>query len=172
MAWMAEGYAPEDVRVANATARSGGAIGCKPIVYTFAAKTLSKGEPALDFGAGPKAVHTLRLREEGFQVTAWDFGANFKEGLHDRQALAGKYEVVLASNVFNVLSQSAVIRAVFEIVQCLKPGGRVIWNFPVSPRKCPGVDEDFIMSEFTRYGHLTFSSQAHLFVSAVPGGQG
>jgi 2-polyprenyl-3-methyl-5-hydroxy-6-metoxy-1,4-benzoquinol methylase len=164
-----KGYAPEVVRVANATVRRFGAVNKSPIVYRFASKVLTPTDLVLDFGAGPEAIHAAKLRLNGFQVTSWDFGANFVEGVHDKKALSGKYDIVLASNVLNVLSDgSAITQAIGEMVGCLKPEGRVAWNYPVSPRKCENRSTQSIVAEFAERGYLTVSPHSRLFVSGIP----
>jgi len=90
----------------------------------------------LDYGAGPEAMHTAALRELGLAVTAWEIGENFREGVHDPEALSRRYNVVLASNVLNTASRWVDVLAMLdELGRAVLPGGRVIVNLPAEPRK-------------------------------------
>lgn len=130
------GLFPPEVLVANATARSGGAVGEAALVPAFAAKIARPGDRVLDFGAGPDAIHTVRLRAKGLDVTAHDFGQNRREGVHDPAALSRQYDVVFASNVVNVADTEALLqRTLDEIAAAVLPSGTAILNLPSDPRK-------------------------------------
>lgn len=132
---LAPTLAPEIV-IANATARAAGAVGEFALVPAFAAKVTKPGVRMLDYGAGPKALHTLRLRELGHTVVAYDFGDNLIPGLHDPYALAFRYGTVFASNVVNVADTEALLlRTLDEIAAAVAPDGTAILNLPASPRK-------------------------------------
>lgn len=131
-----------EIRVANATSRSNGASAInkdgsiRAIVPKYVAEHISKEDSILDYGAGKGAVHTKWLRKEGFDVTAYDFGANCIDGLHDKDALERQYKVIMASNVLNVQSsREMLIETLQQIYRSLKPGGHLICNYPASPRK-------------------------------------
>lgn len=91
-----------EIKIANATSRSNGASAknkdgsIRAIVPRYVAEHVDKDDSILDFGAGKGAVHTKWLREVGFNVTAYDFGENCIEGLHDKDALKKWYDVVMA----------------------------------------------------------------------------
>ena len=90
----------------------------------------------LDFGAGKAAVHTRWLREQGFNVTAYDFGDNLIEGLHDKDALSKRYTMIVCSNVLNVQSSlPMLLETLKQIYNSLEAGGELICNYPASPRK-------------------------------------
>ena len=133
----------EEIRIANATSRSNGATArgkdgaIKAVVPNFISKNVDKHCSILDFGAGKDAVHTQWLREQGFEnVTAYDFGDNCINGIHDAKALNRQYDIVFASNVLNVSSSlEMLITTVKQIFACLSPGGAFICNYPSSPRK-------------------------------------
>lgn len=75
------------------------------------------------------------LREEGFDVTAYECGDNARD-IHDRKALSKKYDVVYASNVLNVQSNEKMIRdTIKQIYFAVKKGGCAIVNYPKTPRK-------------------------------------
>ena len=131
-----------EIKIANATSRSGGASAInkdgsiRAIVPRYVAEHINKEDSLLDFGAGKGAVHTKWLREEGFNVTAYDFGENAIEGLHDKNALQKQYKVIMASNVLNVSSSlGMLLETLHQINNSLEPGGEFICNYPASPRK-------------------------------------
>lgn len=135
-------FTMEEIRVANSTSRSNGASAknkdgsIRAIVPRYVAQHIDKSNLILDFGAGKGAVHTKWLREEGFNVTAYDFGNNVVEGLHDRNALNRQYKVIMASNVINVNSSlDMLMETLSQINNSLEPGGKFIVNYPSSPRK-------------------------------------
>ena len=131
-----------EIKIANATSRSNGASArnsdgsIRAIVPKYVAEHINKEDSVLDFGAGKGAVHTKWLREEGFNVTAYDFGDNCIEGLHDKNALQKKYDVVMASNVLNVCSSQHMLEETLgQISNSLRDGGVLVCNYPSSPRK-------------------------------------
>ena len=131
-----------EIKIANATSRSGGASAInkdgsiRAIVPRYVVEHINKEDSLLDFGAGKGAVHTKWLREEGFNVTAYDFGDNIVEGLHDKNALQKQYKVIMASNVINVSSSwDMLIKTLNQMNDCLEPGGMLVMNYPASPRK-------------------------------------
>ena len=126
----------EDIAIANATSRSAGAVGERAVVPRVVASMVDKAQSVLDFGAGKDAMHTQRLRGEGFDVTAYEFGSNINPELHDVDALNRDYDVVYASNVLNTQNSEAMLEATIEqINSALKEGGSAIVNLPASPRK-------------------------------------
>lgn len=146
-------FTMEEIRIANATSRSNGATAMykdgtiKAIVPNFVRKNISKQRSILDFGAGKDAVHTKWLKDQGFQnVTAYDFGKNCINGVHDANALTRQYDIVFASNVLNVSSSSTMLfETLKQIHRCLMPGGEFICNYPSSPRKA-AFDTAYIKS--------------------------
>lgn len=135
-------FTNEEIRVANATSRTNGASArnkdgsIRAIVPKYIAEHINKNESVLDFGAGRDAVHTKWLRELGFDVTAWEFGDNFVDGLHDKSALSNKYNVIMASNVLNVQSSMTMLwETLRQINDSLEYGGKFVCNYPASPRK-------------------------------------
>ena len=136
-------YTLEEIKMANSTSRSGGATAIgkdgtiKAIVPIFVHKNVDKQCEVLDFGAGKTAMHTKWLKSNGFKnVTAYDFGANCIDGIHDRAALNRKYDVVFASNVLNVsISMEMLMETLDQIYLSIKHGGKFICNYPSSPRK-------------------------------------
>lgn len=135
-------FTMEEIKIANATSRSNGASAknkdgsIRAVVPRYVAEHIGKKDSILDFGAGKAALHTKWLREQGFNVTAYDFGDNIIEGLHDRDALTKQYKVIMASNVINVSSSwDMLIETLNQINNSLEPGGMLVVNYPASPRK-------------------------------------
>ena len=132
-----ETFLPDELEIANRTSRSMGAVGAKALVPRVVRDWIQPTDRVLDFGAGKDAAHAVRLKGEGFNVTAHEFGKNQQAGLHDPNALqAGPYDVAYASNVLNVQSSVKMLtRTLLQIRRALKPGGIFIANFPKQPRK-------------------------------------
>lgn len=131
-----------EIKIANATSRTNGASAknkdgsVRAIVPRYVSEYINKEDSVLDFGAGKGAVHTKWLREEGFNVTAYDFGDNVIEGLHDKNALQKQYKVIMCSNVLNVQSSlDMLFETLNQINGSLELGGEFICNYPASPRK-------------------------------------
>lgn len=131
-----------EIKIANATSRSNGASAknkdgsVRAIVPRYVAEHINKEESVLDFGAGKGALHTQWLKELGFNATAYDFGDNIVEGLHDKDALSKQYKVIMASNVLNVQSSMQMMfTTLHQIYDSLEYGGRFVCNYPSSPRK-------------------------------------
>ncbi len=140
-------YTPEEMDVATKTARGAGAVGGKAIVPLWIGDNVPANAKILDFGSGPTAQHTTRLREAGFtDVTAHEFGANIREGIHSPDALSQQYDVVFASNVLNVQSSEGMLRRTLESIrQALKEDGYAVFNYPGSPRKA-GLSNNEVQS--------------------------
>ena len=135
-------FTKDEIRIANATSRTNGASAknkdgsVRAVVPKYVAQYINKEESLLDFGAGRDAVHTKWLREQGFNVVAWEFGDNVVEGLHDKDALNKQYKVVMASNVLNVSSSmNMLLGTLRQIYNSLEYGGKFVCNYPSSPRK-------------------------------------
>lgn len=124
------------VKLVNATYRATGSIGPKAVVPKLVPGVAKKSDRILDFGAGTKAIHTMALRQQGYNVTAYDIGANIDPAIHDTNALAKKWDVVYASNVLNVQpSRSDLAGLIGLFANIVKKGGTLIANYPPSPRK-------------------------------------
>ena len=137
-------FTEKEIKIANATSRSNGASAInsdgtiRAIVPNFIVKNIEEyqGKTILDFGAGKDAIHTKWLRERGLNVIAYDFGDNCIEGIHDKNALNKRYDIIFASNVLNVQSSEEMMDATLcQIYKALKKGGKFIFNYPKTPRK-------------------------------------
>lgn len=135
-------FTTEEIRIANATSRSSGASArnkdgsLRAVVPKYVESIARKEDKILDYGAGKWAIHTLHLREQGFDCTAYDFGENVKHWIHDENALDKQYDIVFASNVLNVCcNRTMLINTVKEIYNATKENGVAVMNYPSNPRK-------------------------------------
>lgn len=144
-------FSSEEIDIATATSRTGGAVGPKAVVPRTVRMFAKKKHSILDFGAGRHAVHAQMLKDEGYRVSAYDFGSNVTE-LHNPNALSKKYDIVYASNVLNVQSSIDMLeRTISQIANSVKSGGIFIGNLPSSPRKSPDVNADVLNEILSRY---------------------
>ena len=130
----------EEIKIANATYRRNGSSvfdkngKIRSVVANYVAENISKDKKILDFGCGSEFIQGKYLRELGFNVDGWDFGANKpKECVAELNEI---YDVAYASNVLNVLSSAIALReTLVQIRSCLKDGALFIANYPPAPRK-------------------------------------
>lgn len=153
-----EEFSPDDMKVANKTARSAGAVGGKAITPRHVDEVESnigdRNRTILDFGSGPEAKHTQHLLTKGHNVTAHEFGDNQREGVHDPKALSRKYDHVFASNVLNTQSNKEMMgKTLDQIHGAVKPGGMFTGNFPQSPRKASDIDHLHVENELKKRFH-------------------
>jgi hypothetical protein len=138
---------PFEIIKANRSSRSSGAVGGHPTRATQHFIQLIPSDPyyrVLDFGAGRKATQSAILRGAGYQdVTAYEFGDNVIEGIHDKHALRKQYDAILVSNVLNVQSSHSMLQETLcDIRMACAPECRVICNYPGSPRYIPIMAAD------------------------------
>ncbi len=127
---------PEEIKIANATSRSMGAVGAQAITPKYVESIALDTDRILDFGAGKDATHARRLKERGYKVVAHEFGNNFAPGIHTQGALAYKYDIVYASNVINVQSSINMLGETIEkLASSVRKDGMLVLNYPLSPRK-------------------------------------
>lgn len=124
-------------------------------------KFVEKSKTILDFGAGIDAFGTLSLREKGYKVTAFDIGSNFNPAVHDIHALSRKYDVIFCSNVINVQpSRSAISSLIKKLKGRLKPNGKLIFNYPASPRKSTAMVAEidlYVKGQFSQVTRIASS---------------
>jgi propanediol dehydratase small subunit/type III secretory pathway component EscR len=165
-------YSEEEVSAANKTSRATGAVGMKAIVPKKVAEIAKKTDTILDYGAGIQAMQAKQLKEQGFNVTAYDFGNNIKEGIHQTDALARKYDIVYASNVLNVQSSEKMLRQTLsEIVNSMNETGKFIANYPESPRKTDlkaNNIENIIKEYFGEIKYIGGTKNAPIFQATKP----
>lgn len=142
------------IKRANKSCRSEGAVGRDPLCYRELRERQYLNTPfctVLDFGAGKNAVHTKKLREEGWDIDAYEFGANVTDE-HIKE-IKITYDIVIASNVLNILnSNGMLVKTLNEIANAIEPGGILICNYPANPRYLPDVDGVSIKRRLLRRG--------------------
>jgi hypothetical protein len=147
----------KEIVTANKTARSSGAVGKKALLPRIIKdKMPCLDSSILDFGSGPKAMHTLHLREKGYRyVDAFDMGSNYDPKVHivRKPEMINSYDIVMASNVINVLSSlSAIKETIHQISWFTNHKGVALINLPTSPRKYHGLNKrnllDLLSKEF------------------------
>lgn len=140
-------FSLEEISEANRTCRDKGAVGPNAMIPRLVPEYANLTDHILDFGAGRKALHAENLMGLGYNVTAWDFGANFNPEVHDRDALSRTYDVVYASNVFNVqINPGMFWRTLIQIRDCVKPDGLFLFNYPRKPRKLNYTDREVLQA--------------------------
>ena len=145
-----ESYTQKQMATANKTSRNSGAIGKKAITPAYVKTITSKKHKILDFGSGRDAAHTKVLRKTGRQVTAHEFGANVNQN-HDPRALEKKYDTVFASNVLNTASSRKMLSDTLDQMHsAVAPGGHLVANLPLSPRKSVKVDAKHLMGQLMK----------------------
>lgn len=167
-----EQFDPEAIKIANSTSRNSGAVGAKAITPRYVETLAKKNHKILDFGSGKDAAHAKRLRQQGLDVTAHEFGGNQNEN-HDKNALNRQYDHVYASNVLNVQSNKDMMaKTLDQIHGAVKKGGSFIGNFPNAPRKASDIDASHVESElqkrFETVKRVGGTKQAPLFHATNP----
>lgn len=152
--WLTENYnnfSDEEKEIANATSRNKGAVGSKALVPQFVLKYANPTDSILDFGAGKSAAHALSIQQQGYNVTAHEFGGNINPEIHDPNALSKKYDIVYASNVLNTQSNKNMLaRTLDQIRSVTKKRGKFIGNFPLEPRKAKDIDSEYLHNELLK----------------------
>lgn len=166
-------FDPEFVRIANLTSRAHGAVGSKALVPRAVQSIATTKDRILDYGAGKHAAHTQYLRDLGFNVTAYDFGANVDPELHDPNALGRKYTLVFASNVLNVQSSVDMLgKTLDQIRSVVAPGGKFVGNLPMTPRKSPDLSANLLKAEllarFQTVERIGGTNQAPVYLATNP----
>ena len=150
-----ESYTQKQMATANKTSRNSGAIGKKAITPAYVKTITGKKHKILDFGSGRDAAHTKSLRKTGRNVTAHEFGANVNKN-HNPRALKKKYDTVFASNVLNTSSSRKMLSDTLDQMHsAVAPGGALVANLPLSPRKSVKVDAKHLMRQLlNRFGDV------------------
>lgn len=133
--FLQEKFSEEEINISNKTSRSSGAVGKFAKVPRIVSLIGNRDHSILDYGAGKDAQHAKKLRAEGFDVTAHEFGSNQNDN-HDKDALNKQYDHVYASNVLNTQnSKEMLFKTLDEIHSVIKKGGSFTTNLPASPLK-------------------------------------
>jgi hypothetical protein len=146
----------DEIRLVNKTARSAGAVGKNALIpKIITGRYPYLGYKMLDFGSGPRCVQTMNLKELGYDVTPYEIGDNSHPEIHLQatEEDKGKYDLIFASNVLNVLPTVEAWEETLEKIAWFL-GGKyafAILNFPQSPRKCAEVDKDVAFKLICKY---------------------
>jgi len=125
---------PPEVTKANRSARSCGAVGKNAIIPKLVEQMFPKSFKILDYGSGPARIHQVSLELAGFDVDAFDFGKNWREGMQ-YEVLPNRYDLIYASNVMNTWSTAKMMSdSLTDIKNGLKINGVFLANYPKSPR--------------------------------------
>jgi len=158
-----DGFTKDEIKDANKTSRGAGRVGANAIVPRVIKEMIApnSGITLLDFGAGKSAQHTKALREDGYDVTAYDFGANIDNEFYDENALDRTYDVIYLSNVLNVQSSISMLEQTIEqVLGCMNDKSIVILNYANTPRylkwnvqKMQSYLEQTFITERIKQGH-------------------
>ena len=148
-------YTPDEVRIANMTSRTSpnkkSGVGTEAITPKVVLKYATKTDKILDFGSGKYPAYTIWLKNQGFNVTAYEFGNNINPVYHDVNALQKKYNIIFASNVLNVQSSEEMMETTLsDIKKSLLQGGLFIGNYPTKPRKMNMTNKE-LEQKFKQY---------------------
>ena len=135
---------PPETLKANRSARSKGAIGKNAVVPKLVEEMFPKSFKILDYGSGPARIHQTSLELAGFDVDAFDFGKNWREGMQ-YEVFPLRYDLIYASNVMNTWSSTQMISSsLLEIYSGLKKGGIFLANYPKKPRYFSDATDDIL----------------------------
>lgn len=161
-------FTEEEIKIANNTYRSKGSSvydkdgNIRSVVARYIATNIDKSKKILDYGCGSEFIQGQYLRELGFDVSGWDFGANKPKDCVE--TLEQVYDIVYASNVLNVISSIQMLDTTLnQVYNCVKPGGVFIANYPASPRKMKfsaDVIEHIINNKFYCNGIMVVGSKS------------
>lgn len=153
-------------KLVNKTDRSkGGAVGDNPIVPRWVLNNVKPNLKILDFGAGKTARHAQTLRDYGFtDIDATDIGDNFVPGVHVLPKYQD-YDVVYLSNVLNVQPTEQHVHEVLIKAHTLtKNGGRVVFNYPQSPRKSNMKLSSILDWMPSKFGEASIKSDKNVYI--------
>jgi hypothetical protein len=154
---------PLEKEIAQKTARSAGAVSDKAIIPKVVRQYANpEKDVILDFGSGPAAKHTLALRADGYNVTAYDFSESENT---DPKAMSKQYTMVYASNVLNVQGSEQMLMhdTLGPIYRVLQKGGKFICNLPSSPLKGLYVDSNGDPLKFSQAVNLLHQKLGEVF---------
>ena len=156
-----------EVILANKSCRDG-QFAKNRVVLDVVRQYAKKSDLILDFGSGRYAMQASILKKEGYNVIAYDFGNNVRH-LHDVNALTRKYDVVYASNVLNVQSSIEMLNTTLEQIQSVvKKRGKVIFNYPKSPRYLDLNDEKINGIMVDHFEVIQYNKSKHVWVCRLP----
>lgn len=133
---------------------------------------IKKGLPTslsvLDYGAGKDLYGTELLRTYFDNVTAYDIGCNYIEGLHTLKALYFKYDIIMMSNIINSQpDEDSVINVLKEGWMALKKGGCIFCNLPLTPRKNTVNEKTLHELMGSMFGNVSIDYKNNVFKSTM-----
>jgi len=138
---------PPEIIKSNRSARSYGAVGKKAIIPKLVEQMFPKSFKILDYGSGPARIHQVSLELAGFDVDAFDFGKNWREGMQ-YEVFPLRYDLIYVSNVMNTWSAPYMFPTYIEQIKSgLKTDGVFLANYPKSPRYFEAMTDEKL-SEF------------------------
>lgn len=133
---------PPAIIKANRSARSKGIVGKNAIVPKLVGQMFPKSFKILDYGSGPARIHQISLRLAGFNVDAFDFGKNWREGMQ-YEVFPARYDLIYASNVMNTWSTPLMVsESLKQIKNGLKVNGIFLANYPKKPRYLSAMTDE------------------------------
>lgn len=157
-------YNAYDVGVANATSRNRGAVGAKALVPRVVRERYHgcDGLRVLDFGSGKGNAHVEQMRCAmgvfDWTIEGWEFGNNVGPG-HLQEASGayeGMFDVVYLSNVLNVQGCASMMwETLYNAREFMQPEGRLVCNYPSSPRKSDRDADGVEHMLGAMFGHVT-----------------
>jgi len=132
-------FTPDEIAAVTKTARVWKITATAKAARRLAPDFMPEGGTVLDFGAGkqttPDKYYGKGLVDDGYDVTLYDFSENTGP-MHNPEALGDQYDMVMASNVLNVQSSEDMLDMTLDqLSRSVNKDGRVIANFPGTPRK-------------------------------------
>jgi hypothetical protein len=161
----------EYIEEVNQTDRSkGGAVGQLPLVYRWVQNLAHEEFYILDYGAGRGRTGVRVLSPLGYRnIDSYDIGENVTPE-HRLNPREGSYDVVCLSNILNVQpNEHAILAVMGHVVSLVATEGKVIWNYPDSPRKS-GLDTNVVKAIVSIFLPYTRMLQPGVFVSAIQKG--
>lgn len=178
----------EYVKHVNRTSRSSGAVGRNPVCYQEMERILaatptgegSSGVRILDYGCGKggmlRGLQTLEKYKIVRTYIPYDIGGNSNHKGSEAELEAGMavpFDLVVLSNVLNVQpNEDLVYLVLLAAWRHVKPGGRLIYNYPTKPRHNPMTNDTLASKVLGLPDRLTVSAPtkgAHVVIKrAVP----
>jgi len=131
-------YTDADKKMMMATVRTAGAVGTNAILPRILKTMIEKDWAVLDYGSGPKAIQTMALRDEGYNVVAHDVNPEKTMWHIDTRmnSYQEQFDVIFASNVLNIQPADVCVDDVArEVCHMLRHYSFALFNYPTSPRK-------------------------------------
>lgn len=148
-----------------ASGRRKGAVGTKPTAVTkYVLGHVPKTKGILDYGAGKFLQQTKILESAGYTVFAHDLEENMAEWEPGYNLSFYEFEVILLSNVLNVLV-NPLNYTIEYVIQRLAPNGTVIFNLPKEPNISGVTAEEVIGTLLWNKFHTISNIDGNVYVA-------